>query len=118
MVNHRLQRQLLLQRQLHLHRLQCLWHEHRCLVTLQPRALGATTSLVELSADLPLELAALEITVSGHRSLADAAARKEATPLLLLRRQPLQRQLPSIQTGPVSMSKAVYATFGVKPLLS
>ena len=71
---------------------------------------------MELSADLPLELAALETTVSGHRSPADAVGRKEATTRLPLRRQPLQRQLPSIQIGPVSMSKAVYAISEVKSL--
>ena len=72
---------------------------------------------MELSADLPLELVALETTVSGHRSLADVVARKEERIHPLLRRQPLlQRQLPSFQIGLVSMSKAAYATSEVKSL--
>ena len=121
MVNHHLRRQPLQQRQLPL-RFQphpCQWHVPRYRATLQPQALGATTSLVELSADHLQELAVLETTGSDHRSLADEAARKEERIRPLLRRQPLlQRQLPSFQTGPVSMSKAVYATFEVKFLLS
>ena len=121
MVNHRLRRQPLQQRQLPLRRQPhwCRWHVPRYRATRRPQALGATTSLVELSADHPQELAALEITVSGHRLLADVVARKEERTLPLLRRQPLlQRQLPSIQTGPVSMSKAVYAIFEAKFLPS
>ena len=70
---------------------------------------------MELSADHLQELAALETTRSDHKSLADGVARKEERIHPLLRRQPrLQRQLPSFQTGPVSMSKAVYATFEAK----
>ena len=117
MVNHHLRRQPLQQRQLLLRRQPhpCQWHVPRYRATRRPQALGATTSLVELSADHLQELAALEITGSGHRSLADEVARKEERIHPLLRRQPLlQRQLPSFQTGPVSMSKAVYATFEAK----
>ena len=125
MVNHHPRRQPLLQRQLpprrqlHLHRVLCLWHVPRYQATRRPQALGATTSLVELSADHRQVLAALETTVSGHKSPADVVARKEEKTLLLLRRQPLsQRQLLSFQIGPVSMSRAVYAIFEVKSLLS
>ena len=116
MVNHHLRRQPLQQRQLPLRRQPhlCRWHVPRYQATHLPRALGAMTSLVELSADLPLELAALEIIELGHRSSADAAARREARTLLPLRRQPLQRQLPGIQTGLASTSRAAYATLGAK----
>ena len=76
------------------------------------------TSLVGLSVDHRQELVAPATTEAGRRSLADVAARKEATILLLLRRQPLlQRQLLSIQTGLASTSKAAYATFVAMSLL-
>ena len=124
MVNHHPRRQPLLQRQLpprrqlHLHRVLCLWHVPQYQATRRPQALGATTSLVELSADHRQELAAPAITEADRKSLADVVARKEAKILLLLRRQPLlQRQLQSFQIGLVSTSKAAYATFVAMSLL-
>ena len=126
MVNHSLRRQPLLQRQLplrrqpHLLRELCLWHVPRYRATRRLQELGATTSLVELSADHQQELAAPAITEADRKSQADVVARKEAKILLLLRRQPLlQRELQSIQIGFVSTSKAAYAIFAaMSPLWS
>ena len=63
-----------------------------------------------LSADLPLELAALATTAPDPRLLDDAAARRVATIRHHLRRQPPQRQLLNTQTGRASTYRAVCAT--------
>ena len=67
-------------------------------------------SLVELSAAPLLEPAAQATTAPDHRSLAVVAAKRVEMIHHHLRRQPLQRQLLSSQTGRASTYRAAYAT--------
>ena len=67
-------------------------------------------SLVELSVAPLLEPAAQATTAPDHKWLAVVAAKKVERIHHHLRRQPLQRQLLSFQTGRASTYKAAYAT--------